>query len=723
MKKYSQLLFSIFSVAFGVVVFAQVTMAVANPISTSGYEVGEEVRVTGEGFGELAEDKFVCFNDENSCYLYDSEAITYWSDSEVRFLMPQWAKVSGKITLYEGNSVVGLVDYMIRPTVYSIKDWNDYETYETFPGEKLIITGKFFGSQKGKITFGILNAEISEWSDSRIAFTVPETSMDILKMRLCRENICSEYDLVLRAFVFNDPFSVYQHYLRTINYNDAYDVLKSQKPVIVAVIDDGVYLNHPDLQNRIWVNKGEIKGDGLDNDNNGYVDDYFGYNMKDESNEMTTFGNHGTMIAGIIAAERNNEIGMAGLATAAQIMPLIACGEIDCRVPDVIEAVRYAVDNGARIINLSMASVGTSNFTASYDEIMKYAYDHNVIVVVAAGNGDVENGLGQNLDLTPQSPVCNDGGANYLIGVAAQDYEGGIAGWSNYGDCVDVAAPGEAILSLDVSDINGYAVESGTSFAAPVVAGVMAQVLSAYPDMKNTVLMQYVRDSAAANDGKLDVAKLFGQIKKTYQASEPIDSTDYLNKNYFPDVNKYHKNAIAINFLKEKLVVEGFPNGTFRPDAEVTRAEMLKILIKGGLGIEPDDSVRADCFNDVKVEDWYSNYVCYAKNKGWAIGYENGNFRPNSPINKVEALKFLVLINNIYGNNSISLPYLDVVSGQWYENYVKAAYSLGLLEENGNILGVANNVTRGAISENIFRLMLMRQLGESKFTESLLEEL
>ena len=169
--------------------------------------------------------------------------------------------------------------------------------------------------------------------------------------------------------------------------------------------------------------------------------------------------------------------------------------------------------------------------------------------------------------------------------------------------------------------------------------------------------------------------------------------------------------------------MEGFPNGTFRPDAEVTRAEMLKILIKGGLGIEPDDSVRADCFNDVKVEDWYSNYVCYAKNKGWAIGYENGNFRPNSPINKVEALKFLVLINNIYGNNSISLPYLDVVSGQWYENYVKAAYSLGLLEENGNILGVANNVTRGAISENIFRLMLMRQLGESKFTESLLEEL
>lgn len=725
MKKYSRefvQLFRLVGVVFGLVAFMQTAGAVANPLSPGQYEVGDEVRITGEGFGELSDDKYVCFNDEDSCYLYDSEAIKYWSDAEVRFLMPQWAKVSGKITLYEEDDVVGLVDYVIKPTVYNIKDLNDYETYETFPGEKLILTGKFFGSQKGKITFGVLNAVITEWSDSRVAFTVPNSTMDILKMKVCRENnVCSEYDLPLRSFVFNDPFSVYQHYLRLINYNEAHDLLKPQKPVVVAIIDDGVYLNHPDLEEKIWVNKGEIKGDGIDNDGNDYVDDYFGYNMMDESNEMTAFGNHGTMIAGIIAAERNNEIGMAGIATSAQIMPLIACGETDCRVPDVIEAVRYAVDNGARIINLSLASVGTSNFTASYDEIMKYAYDHNVIVVVSAGNGDIENGRGQNLGLTPQSPVCNDGNSNYLIGVAAQDYEGKLAEWSNYGDCVDVAAPGEAILSLDIANINGYAVESGTSFAAPVVAGVLAQVLSAYPEMKNTVLMQYLRDSAEDNDGNLDVAKLFNQIKKTYKSEDGTNSSaDYPNKNYFQDVNKFHKNATAINFLKEKMVVEGFPNGTFRPDAEVTRAEMLKILIKGGLGVEPENSVRSNCFNDVKVEDWYSNYVCYAKNKGWAVGYADGNFRPNSPINKVEALKFVVLINNIIGNNSASLPYLDVISGQWYENYVKAAYSLGLLEEQGNILGVANNVTRGAISENIFRLMLMRQLGESRYDQDLL---
>ncbi|MGL5830789.1 MAG: S8 family serine peptidase [Candidatus Altimarinota bacterium] len=724
-KKYFGLVgMGIISGLLAIGVAAPGVMATAYPLFPGEYEVGEEVRLTGDGFGELLEDKFICFNDEQSCFLYDSEAIKYWSDSEIRFLMPQWAKVSGKITIYEGNTVVGEASYTIKPTVYSIKDFNDYETYETFPGEKLILSGKFFGSQQGKITFGILNAEITEWSDSRIVFTVPESSIDILKMKLCRQTICSEYELPLRAFVFNDPFSVYQYYLRVINYNDAFGILTPKKPVIVAVIDDGVYLNHQDLQGRVWTNKAEIKGDEIDNDQNGYVDDYFGYNMMDANNEMTVYGDHGTIVAGIIGAERNNNVGMAGLSTSVQIMPLIACGELECKVPDVIEAIRYAVDNGARIINLSIASIGTSNFTASYDEILEYAYDNNVIVVVAAGNGDVENGRGQNLDLTPQSPVCNDGNNNRLIGVAALDYSGELAEWSNYGDCVDVAVPGEGIIGLDISGADTYSVASGTSFSAPIVAGVLAQVISTYPEMKNTVLMEYLRDSADANDGKLDTAKLFNQIKKTYDGStQENNSVEYAKRNYFQDVNSFHKNSTAINYLKELGVVEGFPNGTFRPDAEVTRAEMLKILIKGGLGIEPDNSVRAACFNDVKVEDWYSNYVCYAKNQGWASGYGDGNFRPNSPINKVEAMKFLILINKISGDNSVSLPYLDVISGQWYENFVKAAYSLGLLEEKGNMFGVANNITRGGISENIFRLLLMREMNKSKFTEELLEDL
>lgn len=730
-KKYLSLFVSIGRLAAVILMIgltAQTALATANPLSPRDYEVGDEVKVTGEGFGELSDDKFICFNDDDSCFLYDSEGITYWSDSEVRFYMPQWAEVSGQITLYEGNTVIGLVQYGIKPTVYSIKDFYDYDTYETFPGEELILTGKFFGSQEGKITFGILEAEIEEWSDNKIVFTVPDSSMDILKMKICRGSVCSEYELILRAFVFNDPYSVYQHYLRVINYNDAYNLLKPQKPVIVAVIDDGVYLNHPDLKGKIWVNNQEVKGDGIDNDQNGYVDDYFGYNFVDGNNEMTVHGDHGTIVAGIIGSERDNNIGTAGIATAAQIMPLIGCGEFTCKNSDVGEAVKYAVDNGARIINLSFASVGTSNFTTYYDEILQYAYDNNVIVVVAAGNGDVENGRGQDLELTPQSPVCNDGDDNIVIGVAALDYEGEeLAEWSNYGDCVDVAAPGESILGLDIVEGGTYSYQSGTSFSAPIVAGVLAQVLSAYPNMENVVLMGYLRDSAAESDGKLNVANLFQKIKSTYE-EEAIDTdsgenVDYARKNYFQDVNRFHKNAIAINYLKEEGVVEGFPNGTFRPDAEVTRAEMLKILIKGGLGIEPDSSVRAACFNDVKVEDWYSNYVCYAKNQGWAIGYEDGNFRPNSPINKVEAMKLLVVINKISGNNSVSLPYLDVLSGQWYENYVKAAYSLGLLEETGNMFWVADNITRGAISENIFRLMLMRELGEAKFTLDLLEEL
>jgi len=122
-------------------------------------------------------------------------------------------------------------------------------------------------------------------------------------------------------------------------------------------------------------NQKEIAGDSIDNDNNGYIDDVFGYNFVNKNNTMNILGDHGTAVAGIIGANRNNSIGMAGLAENVKLMSVIVCDDSGCAPDDIKNGIKYAVDNGAQIIELSLGSNSTSGYQAGYDEVMKYAYD------------------------------------------------------------------------------------------------------------------------------------------------------------------------------------------------------------------------------------------------------------------------------------------------------------------------------------------------------------
>ena len=269
--------------------------------------------------------------------------------------------------------------------------------------------------------------------------------------------------------------------------------------VTVAVIDSGVDIYHEDLRNNIWTNTNEIAGNGVDDDNNGYIDDIYGWNFAQGqyNNDVRPGGtdeasqSHGTHVAGTIAAA-NNGMGMTGVAYGANIMALRlgdSVGGSFINGGDLSEAIRYAVNNGASVINMSL---GWSDPDGRIREALAYAASNNVIAVIASGNS---------AESSPASPASY--ATDYGISVGAVDAAGNIAEFSNRagGDSrmQHVMAPGKAILSTLPN--NGYGYSNGTSMAAPHVAGVVALMLSANPNLTHDQVRAILTGTAVASTG------------------------------------------------------------------------------------------------------------------------------------------------------------------------------------------------------------------------------
>lgn len=256
----------------------------------------------------------------------------------------------------------------------------------------------------------------------------------------------------------------------------AWDVHTGSGSMVVAVIDTGVDYLHPDLGANTWVNPGEIAGDGIDNDGNGYVDDFHGYDFVNRDGDPMDDQGHGTHVAGTIGAVGNNGVGVTGINWNVQIMALKFLGADGSGTSsDAIEAINYAVANGARLSNNSWG--GDPPSQAMYDAIA-LAREAGHVFVAAAGNGDWL-GIGIDNDATPFYPSGYE--LDNIVSVAATDHNDHLATFSNYGaTTVDLAAPGVNILSTTRG--GGYGLNSGTSMAAPHVAGVLALVWDAHPD-------------------------------------------------------------------------------------------------------------------------------------------------------------------------------------------------------------------------------------------------
>ncbi|MFA5109715.1 MAG: S8 family serine peptidase [Patescibacteria group bacterium] len=304
---------------------------------------------------------------------------------------------------------------------------------------------------------------------------------------------------VLAGITPNDPYYSYQWYLTKIKADSAWEKVSASPDIVIAVIDSGIEINHPDLRENIWRNAKEIAGNKIDDDHNGFVDDVNGWdfvnNLPDPSPKFSAGWTeagvaHGTMIAGIIAASGNNKEGVAGVTWDAKIMPLKVLNDRgEGKAGDVIRAIDYAINNGADIINLSFVSF---NYSEELQEAVRRAHNSGVIIVAAAGN-EQEIGEGYNIDQTPIYPACYDGdsGENMVIGVAATDALDQKAKFSSYGNrCVDLAAPGISFFSAisaksDPANpgkiYDGY--WSGTSMAAPLVSATLALIETANPEL------------------------------------------------------------------------------------------------------------------------------------------------------------------------------------------------------------------------------------------------
>ena len=277
--------------------------------------------------------------------------------------------------------------------------------------------------------------------------------------------------------------------MRDIGAESAWDTRTDSSSIIVGVIDSGVDYNHPDLVENIWTNPGEIAGDGIDNDGNGYIDDVHGYDFLDNDSDPMDLSSvsHGTHVAGTIGAKGNNDIGVAGVGWNASMMALRA-------VPGTFEAVAravdYATENGARITNNSYGAFGNFGVPQVLSDAVTRAKNAGVLFVAAAGNDSTD--LDGSLNSWPaELSKTHDN----VIAVASTRSDGGISGFSNWGDeSVQIAAPGSSIKSTVRG--GGFGNLSGTSMASPIVAGAAALLWAERPELSYLEIKDAILNTA-----------------------------------------------------------------------------------------------------------------------------------------------------------------------------------------------------------------------------------
>jgi subtilisin family serine protease len=270
----------------------------------------------------------------------------------------------------------------------------------------------------------------------------------------------AERDYVAQAaFVPNDPHVGNEWHLAKVQAFQAWQGTTGSSSVVVAVLDSGVNMNQPDLAGRLLQ----------------------GYDFVNGTASVTDDFGHGTAVCGTIAADGNNGLGVAGVAFGCSVMPVKVMDSSGFAAYSTIASgIKYAVDNGARVINLSIAG---SDASATLQQAIDYAWSNNVVVVAAAGNASTN---------TPMYPAA----CNHVLGVSATANNDSLAYFSSYGGYVQISAPGMMIWTTQSDPNHPYGAWQGTSFASPIVAGVAALVISANPTLSNDQVAGLLEQSA-----------------------------------------------------------------------------------------------------------------------------------------------------------------------------------------------------------------------------------
>ncbi|QWB99415.1 S8 family serine peptidase [Mycoplasmatota bacterium] len=401
----------------------------------------------------------------------------------------------------------------------------------------------------------------------------------------------------------DNPFLDDQWYLENYGIPEAWTWLDENgyqaggsSSVVVAVIDTGVDYNHIDLAQNMWVNNGEIPGNGIDDDENGYIDDVHGVNVVSDDrfhtgDPMDDHG-HGTHVAGLIAAADNKE-GIVGVAYNSKIMAIKA-GQASgyFTQADIAEAILYAYDNGADVINMSFGGTGMS---IAVQDALRTAYTRSVLVASAGNNGAPNQGF----FAIPNYPAAY----SYVLGVMSVDVSGRESVFTNYDSFLynkveyEVYAPGEAMMSTLPND--NYAKWSGTSMAAPIVSGMAALIRSAYSD-RDMYPNKFIMGQLAATS-ETQATCLNPNIHGVHNVPMIADAFLALSKMPKPDVSLFDYYI----FDDEDIASEN--NG----DGIIDAGETIDIglILKNRWGMSENTVVSIDAISAGGVENPYVSFL------------------------------------------------------------------------------------------------------------------
>ena len=489
----------------------------------------------------------------------------------------------------------------------------------------------------------------------------------------------------------NDEFVHKQFYLYYLNVFDAREKIPvNDNTITVAIIDDWIKYNHPDLKNSIWTNNWEEIWNWIDDDGNWYVDDYFWWNFVSKSNDITPSWSHWTMIAWIIWATSNNNSWIAWIIPnwRVKLMPLITFGE-DWKATDksIISAINYAVDNWADIINLSLWWE-LNEYSDAYNDIIQKANDKWVIIVAASGNWDETKDPKIWINTTNDllSPVCNGDYKYSVIWVWATDKDWNIASWSNYWNCVDVYTYWESIFSTSNTWESLYAVWTWTSFSTPMVAGILWLWKLKYWNVWLSDVCSAIKWSS--NGNTLDAVKYLDNLSKFSSETQPkntttktTDSVSLWWTNNWSTQNNVKNDAsdleVAIQWMYDNwLTIYNTPK-TFMSNNYLTREQASKFFIQFATTVLNKDKWNIKSYNiysDIyNANPTLKDYIIYASNM-WLFKWSNGRFMPFSNLTQAQALAVTIRLLDWY---------LEEPKDSWYIYYFYRAQMYWILWKTG----------------------------------------
>ncbi len=382
----------------------------------------------------------------------------------------------------------------------------------------------------------------------------------------------------------------------------AWDIRTGDGEIVIAVLDTGIDYNHADLSGNIWINPGEIPNNGIDDDGNGKIDDWRGWNFANNNNDPMDNHSHGTFVSGIIGAKGNNFTGITGLMWNVKIMPLkFLDSNGEGTVADEISAIQYAISKGAKIINASYS--GSTYINSEYDALAS-ANSAGVLVMTAAGNGG-NDGIGVNNDFYPEYPASYN--LPNIISIAATDQNDRRASFSNFGlNSVHVAAPGVYILSTIPTSIqpSGYNFLSGTSASTPYVSGLAGLLYSYYthftPSQIRSTILRYVDvlpslSSWIQTGGRINAYKAISSLLIPTGLSATATSTTQISLSWVD-------NATGEDGYKIERMQAG---GSF--SQITTTTANINLFLDSGLRDGTSYSYRVRAFNTIPADSVYSN--------------------------------------------------------------------------------------------------------------------